>query len=100
MASRLRVLAAQGLARSGNESIWELEVRGDQERAQLLAENLPTTPPNYANASLKLLEDRLVEVHKLTKEAEGIAATYDDSVAADVRYTEQRRADINRIGVR
>ena len=98
--SRIAAMAAQGLTRSGAELGWQADLRADQEHAQALAADVAPSPLDYAGASLKAMEDRLVTLHELIRRAEGVAAKYAETVAADVRYQEQRRAEINHIGVR
>jgi hypothetical protein len=92
--SRARVLAAQGLGRSGNMQIWRTDCDADIARVAGLV--LPDPNADYADLSDAQLETHLVQLHALALEVTRLNAKYRDTLAADDVIRAELRENANR----
>lgn len=92
--SRLHVLSAQGLGRSGNQLAWDQEYTDDMIAAQALMTDLAQLPVSYSNLSISELESILVEINSLKTRVLNMKAKYDKALAADDQSREQIHTDM------
>ncbi len=90
--SRLNMLSAQGLGRSGHQDSWEQEYTDDLIAAQAMMATIAKLPVSYLNLDISELESMLVEIHSLNARVLNMKAKYDSTLAADDRWREQRNA--------
>jgi hypothetical protein len=79
-ASRMAVLAANGLVRSGTAKLWDDQVAGDR---SLVAQLVVPAEQNYARHSHQALEDELVALRAVRDQVDAIRDRYVSALAAD-----------------
>ena len=91
--SRMAVLSATGMLRTGAFEVWKAAWESDMVGARALASELPSASDNYQNSKHRDLEGKLVEVHALASKATGLRDKYLGELVADDKEREHIRAD-------
>ena len=91
--SRVAVLSATGLLRTGAFENWKAACENDIASARAMARELPSADNNYQDSTHGDLEGKLVEVHALGSKAIRLRDKYLGELAADDKEREHIRAD-------
>lgn len=91
-ASRVAVLAATGMARSGNMESWKGQCESATAEARHLLAELPSEDQNFSEVVSRDLETQLVQVHRVRTRASQLRATYERELLLDDRRREEIRA--------
>jgi porphobilinogen deaminase len=92
--SRIAVASATGLLRTGATEAWKQQLETDRSAIAALTTQ-PKSPNNeYASLTHSMLEDRLVELHRLRSTVNQYVDKYRAAIAADDRVREHIRADM------
>lgn len=91
--SRIRVLAATGLGRSGNEQIFLQAWEADWLLAGALKAKLPGIEDSYSTTPAEL-ETRIIDVHRWASEANELKTKYLNALARDDKARDQIRAEV------
>jgi hypothetical protein len=90
--SHERVLAMQGLVRSGNWQVWQEAHAQDAAAAEWLVQGLPAVTAAYETLDAGALEARLRALADLRPQAERLRDKYTAELAADDTARGERRA--------
>lgn len=91
--SRRVGLAADGLSQSSAHDIFQRVLKADRATLEELRNAVPSKPHEYDGESLRAMEDRLVELHRLTGIANGLRGRYEKALADDEARVAARRAE-------
>ena len=91
--SRIAVLSATGLLRSGAFESWKTSWESDTAGARALTNELRSSSDYYEDSKHKDLEDKLVKVHSLASKASRLQDEYLGELAADDKEREHILAD-------
>jgi hypothetical protein len=93
-ASRIGVLAAIGVLKSGAFEIWEAGLESDLKTAQALTWEVPDADETYQRSKYQDLETKLVEVHTLAGNAARLRDKYQTELAYDDKQRDHIKADV------
>jgi hypothetical protein len=91
--SRKAVAAARGRFGSGMMVKWKQGVEVDKNVVKQLSQNAPSADENYDDLSPRELESKLVRIHRLQVQLDGLREKYDAAVRADDEERKHIRED-------
>jgi hypothetical protein len=92
----MNVSSAKGSLGSGAIEVWKGHVTADQTTVRQLSHQLPKSVDDYRTLTHAQLEDKLVEVHNVTRTANKIADKYRASLADDDKDRDWLRDAVQR----
>ncbi len=95
--SRTAVRSAMGRGRqSGDNLIWTAGLENDFKALQSLASELPDAKETYQRSKPQELEDKLAEVHALSRRAAQLRNKYETALASDDKDRDRLNAYAHR----
>ena len=92
--SRVALAAAMGMLSSGRMNKWKQDVEEDKNKVRRLVQSAPAADENYDDLTIKKLEPRLVEVHRLQVQVDELKTKYTEATQADDETLRQRTQNI------
>jgi hypothetical protein len=91
--SRKAVAAARGMFRSGMMQKWTADVKKDKIQLMTLLDNAPNSEENIEKCSQRVLESKLIEIHKFQAAVKELKEKYVSEYNKDDEERKQIRED-------